>query len=61
MVPNKADYPWVESESNLTKEEWETHRDWVFSFCGDVVNPGESLENGKYFRVKATKYEYNDS
>ena len=58
MALNKNDYPWVESESNMTKEEWETHRDWVLSFCGDVVNPGESLEGGKYFRVKANKYEY---
>ena len=56
MTLNKEDYPWVESESNLTKEEWETHRDWFLGFCGDVINTGELLEEGKYFRVKATKH-----
>ena len=58
MALDKNDYPWVESESNMTKEEWETHRDWVLSFCGKIISLGESLEDGKYFRVKATKYEY---
>ena len=58
MALNKEDYPWVEPESNLTKEEWESHRDWVLGFCGDVVSPGELLEDGKYFKVKATKHEY---
>jgi hypothetical protein len=58
MSLNKNDYPWVKSESNLTKEEWETHRDWVLSFCGDVVDHGELLEEGKYFKVKTSKHEY---
>jgi len=48
-------------ESNMTAEEWKEHAEWVAGFCGDIVSPGESLENGKYFKVKATKYDYNDS
>tara|TARA_R100001480_G_scaffold134678_1_gene131767 strand:+ start:434 stop:601 length:168 start_codon:yes stop_codon:yes gene_type:complete len=53
---NKEDLPWRKTESNMTKEEWEQHRDWVLGFCGTVL--GESIENGMYYRVKATKYEY---
>jgi len=51
-----TDYPWVKAESNMTKEEWEKHRDWVFGFCGTVL--GELIEDGRYYRVKATKYNY---
>ena len=53
MIPDKNKYPWVESESNLTKEEWEAHRDWVFGFCGTVVGAGEELEGGRYYKVEA--------
>ena len=56
MEINKEDYPWVETESNMTKEEWEKHRDWVLGFCGIII--GETIENGAYYRVKATKYDY---
>ena len=56
MQINKEDYPWVKTESNMTKEEWEKHRDWVLGFCGTII--GELTENGQYYRVKATKYDY---
>ena len=47
-------YPWIKTESNMTKEEWEKHRDWVLNFCGTIV--GEPIENGRYYRVKAPSY-----
>ena len=50
----KENYPWIKTESNMTKEEWEKHRDWVLGFCGTVV--GETIENGRYYRVKAPSY-----
>jgi hypothetical protein len=51
--------PWIESESNITKEEWETHQNWFLSFCGNVL--GELIENGRYYKVKATKFDYGKS
>jgi len=52
MQINKNDYPWVEKESNMTKKEWEEHRDWVFGFYGKIL--GEPIEGGKFYRVRAT-------
>ena len=37
MIEEK--YPWIKTESNMTKEEWEKHRDWVFGFCGIIISP----------------------
>jgi len=31
------EYPWIKEESNMTKEEWEKHREWVRGFCGTVI------------------------
>ena len=33
----KEDYMWNEKESNMTEKEWNTHRDWVFSFIGKII------------------------
>jgi len=33
----KEDYPWNEEESNMTEEEWNEHRDWIFSFIGETI------------------------
>ena len=33
----KEDYPWNEKESNMTKKEWNEHRDWVFNFIGKII------------------------
>ena len=43
----------------MTKKEWEEHRDWVFGFYGKIL--GEPIENGKFYRVRATnpKFDYS--
>tara|TARA_R110002020_G_scaffold174192_1_gene365250 strand:- start:111 stop:239 length:129 start_codon:yes stop_codon:yes gene_type:complete len=33
----KEDYPFNKKESNMTEQEWNEHRDWVFSFVGEII------------------------
>jgi hypothetical protein len=33
----KKDYTWNKKESNMSKEEWDKQRDWVFSFIGEII------------------------
>ena len=28
---------WNKKESNMSKEEWDKHREWVFSFMGEII------------------------
>tara|TARA_R110002051_G_scaffold187349_1_gene257022 strand:+ start:189 stop:314 length:126 start_codon:yes stop_codon:yes gene_type:complete len=33
----KENYLWNKKESNMTEKEWNEHRDWVFSFTGEII------------------------
>jgi hypothetical protein len=44
-----SDYLWMEKESNMSKEEWNSHQKWVQEFS--LIKWLQSSFDGKYVKV----------